>query len=114
MNFGCRFEPSRHSRGIVSPTSGFAKRFATSSVIFVQVDPRHRRHARNDLFGLELFEEAANERVRHSLVDIVDSKKAPGIGDDGVPAVQDANLHQFERGDIGREGHADSLEFGTA
>ena len=65
---------------------------------------------REDLLGLDLLEEGADQRVGHALVDEVDVEEARGVGDDRVAAVQDADLHVLERGDVGHELDAGLLE----
>ena len=110
MNFGWRFEPSRQSRRMVSPILGLQAALLDLAEIVVEVGVGHRRHDRDDLVALDLLQEGADQRVLHALVDEVDVHEAGGIGDDRVAAVQDADLHHLEGGDVGDELGADLLE----
>ena len=76
----------------------------------MEIDARHRRHDGNNLFMLELGEEPADQRVRHRLVDEVDVEERGRIGDRGMPAIEDADLHQFVGRDVIDEHDADILQ----
>ena len=110
MNLGWRFEPSRQSRRMVSPILGLSQRRIDQCEVVVEVGAGDRRQDRQDLLGLDLGEEGADQGVGHALVDEVDVHQARGVGDDRVAAVQDADLHVLERGDVGHELGADLLE----
>jgi hypothetical protein len=100
MNFGCRFDPSRHRR-----------RTAVDELeIVLQHDARHRGHGRDDLLPLELGKERPHELVLHRLVNEMDVHEPGRIGDCRVAAVEDANLHQLKGRDVGDELDADLLQ----
>jgi hypothetical protein len=60
---------------------------------------------------LDLAEIAANQRVLHRFMNEVDIEQ-PGLGDDRVAAIEDADLHPLPRRDVLDESDADLLEAG--
>ena len=110
MNFGWRLEPSRQRRRMVSPILGLSQRRSIEREVVVEVGAGDRRQDRDDLLALDLLQEGADQRVGHALVDEVDVEEAGGVGDDRVAAVQDADLHVLEGGDVGDELDAGLLE----
>ena len=110
MNLGCRFEPSRHRRRIVSPIAGLAKRRSTLRLVLEQVDTGTGGTDGMISVVEQPRQEAPIERVAHRLVHEVDVHQRGRVGDRRVAAVEDADLHQLERTHVGDELDADLLE----
>ncbi|OIQ70133.1 hypothetical protein GALL_482580 [mine drainage metagenome] len=64
----------------------------------------------NDFLVLDLGEEGADQRVGHRLMREIDIHQAAGVGDDGVAAVEDADLHRLIDMHMVGEGNADLFQ----
>ncbi|MNV59215.1 hypothetical protein D3C71_1516260 [compost metagenome] len=89
---------------------GIGKAPFTEREIVVEIGVGHGGHDGNDLFGLHLPQESRDQRMLHGLMHEVDVEQARRIGNGGVAAIEDADLHVFVGRHVRHELHADLFQ----
>ncbi len=93
MNFGWRLEPSRQRRRNGVADLGVGEPLFNQLEILFEHDARHRRQNRDDFLVRHLGKKGADQRMLHRLMHEVDVQQPGRIGDDGMAAIEDADLH---------------------